>query len=580
MAVRRIAAFSFILLAALIPIATQAQGAPPADPHSAVFAETQYPSAAKCAGCHQAIYDEWSSSSHAYASISPVFHKFEQRINDLSSGTIGYFCMRCHASVGTTLGERRDTPLTKRSAVSREGITCVTCHRVNEAYGRVNGERRMEAGNVHQPVYGSTAASGLGEVLGNPSRFPVKTAPGQTGPGQEVHTTAVKFDQLSQSGFCVSCHQVAVHPGIKLEVVWDQYRASPAKRQGVSCQDCHMGKSPGRADGYATGPAAVVAGVPINPTRKRTNHAFYGPGYPSAHPGLFPHHQDAQRWNADQWLKFDYRAGWGTEAFENRLTASQARTGFPDEWKEPDDRFDARAIIAANLAKLEKKRTLRKELMENGSHIDGPFFKGDPQANRTLAFSYKVTNTNPGHNMPSGSLGAQPELWLNVALIDPTGKRVWESGYVDTHGDMADEHSLDVRAGKVPYDKQLFNLQTKFLTQNVKGTDREMYLPINLDIDQLPFIRPAGQPTTVLTHPPGVRMEGRSLPPLSSRDAKYTVPGNLITRPGTYKLAVRLRSRAEPIYFMKFIGATQEMERAMNEWMVDIHAYTVEFTVR
>ncbi len=580
MAVRRLAAFSALVLVALFPFTVRAQGAAAADPHSAVFAESQYPSAAKCAGCHQAIYDEWSSSSHAYASISPVFHKFEQKINDLSSGTIGYFCMRCHASVGTTLGERRDTPLTQRSSVSREGITCVTCHRVNEAYGRVNGERRMEAGNVHQPLYGSTTASGLGEVLGNPSRFPVKTAPGQTGPGQEIHTTAVKFDQLSQSGFCVSCHQVAVHPGIKLEVVWDQYRASPAKRQGVSCQDCHMGKTPGRADGYATGPAAVVAGVPINPTRKRANHAFYGPGYPSAHPGIFPHNPAAQRWNADQWLKFDYRAGWGTDAFENRLPAAQARAGFPDEWKEPDDRFDARAIIAANLAKLEKKRTLRKELMENGSHLDGPFFKGDPQANRALAFSYKITNTNPGHNMPSGSLGAQPELWLNVALIDPTGKRVWESGYVDSHGDMADEHSLDVRAGKVPYDKQLFNLQTKFLTTNVKGTDREMYLPINLDIDQLPFIRPAGQPTTVLTHPPGVRMEGRSLPPLSSRDAKYSVPGNLITRPGAYKLAVRLRSRAEPIYFMKFIGATQEMERAMNEWMVDIHAYTVEFTVR
>ncbi len=580
MAVRRPAVICVLVLFALFPARASGQGALAPDPHSAVFAESQFPSAAKCAGCHQTIYDEWSSSSHAYASISPVFHKFEQKINDLSSGTIGYFCMRCHASVGTTLGERRDTPLTKRSAVSREGITCVTCHRVNEAYGRVNGERRMEAGNVHQPVYGSTAASGLGEILSNPSRFPVKTAPGQTGPGQEVHTTAVKFDQLSQSGFCVSCHQVAVHPGIKLEVVWDQYRASPAKRQGVSCQDCHMGKSPGRADGYATGPAAVVAGVPINPTRKRTNHAFYGPGYPSAHPGIFPHNPAAQRWNIDQWLKFDYRAGWGTDAFENRLTAAQARTGFPDEWKEPDDRFDARAIIAANLAKLEKKRALRKEVMENGSHIDGPFFKGDPQANRTLAFSYKVSNTNPGHNMPSGSLGAQPELWLNVALIDPTGKRVWESGYVDSHGDMADEHSLDVRAGKVPYDKQLFNLQTKFLTTNVKGTDREMYLPINLDVDQLPFIRPAGQPTTVLTHPPGVRMEGRSLPPLSSRDARYTVPGNLITRPGTYKLAVRLRSRAEPIYFMKVIGATQEMERAMNEWMVDIHAYTVEFTVR
>jgi hypothetical protein len=554
----------------------QARPAQAADPHAAVLAE-QFPSASKCATCHQAIYDEWSSSSHANASISPVFHKFEQKINDLSNGTIGYFCMRCHASVGTTMGERRDLPITQRSQVSREGVTCITCHRTSEAYGKFNGERRVDPGPVTAPVYGPTTASGLGEVLGNPGRFGVKANPAQAGPGQDIHGGVIKFDQLSKSGFCVSCHQVAVHPGIKLEVVWEQYRASPAAKQGVSCQDCHMGKSPGLANGYATGPAAVVNGVAINPTRKRTNHAFYGPGYPTAHPGIFPHNPAAQRWTADQWLKFDVRAGWGTDAFERRIPAG---TVFPAEWREPDDRFDARAIITTNLAKLEKKRELRKELMENGSHIDGPFFSGDPRAGSALGFHYRITNTNPGHNMPSGSLGAQPELWLNVALIDPTGKRVWESGYVDSNGDMADEHSLDVRAGKVPYDKQLFNLQTKFLTTNVKGTDREMYLPINIDIDQLPFIRPPGQPVTVMNHPPGIRMEGRSLPPLGHRDAKYSVPGNLLTRPGTYKLAVRLRSRAEPIYFMKFIGATKEMERAMNEWMVDIHAYTVEFTVR
>lgn len=568
-----------LFLLALVPAATlEAQQS--SDPHAAVLASAAYPSATQCASCHQTIYDEWASSNHAYASISPVFHKFEQRINDLSNGTIGYFCLRCHAAVGTTLGERRDMPLTERSKVSREGVTCVSCHRVAERYGRVSGERRIEPGSVTAPVYGSGGATGLADVLANPARYGVKTDSAQAGPGQLIHAGAIKFDQVARSEFCVSCHQVAVHPGIKLEVVWDQYRASPARKQGVTCQDCHMGKTPGVADGYASGPAAVVAGVPVNPTRKHANHAFYGPGYPTAHPGVFPHNPRAERWTIDQWLKFDYRAGWGTDRFENARPAAQARTGFPADWTEPDDRFDARAVITANLASLEKKRQQRLQLMEHGSRIDGPFFGGDPRAGRSLGFRYRVTNLNPGHNLPSGSLGAQPELWLNVALIDPAGKRVWESGYVDSNGDMADEHSLDVRAGKIPYDAQLFNLQTKFLTTNVKGTDREMYLPINLDIDQLPFIRPAGQPISVMNHPPFIRMEGRSLPPLGTRDAKYSVPGHLLATPGTYKLAVRMRSRSEPIYFMRFIGSTTEMERAMNEWMVDIHPYTVEFTVR
>jgi hypothetical protein len=30
---------------------------------------------------------------------------------------------------------------------------------------------------------------------------------------------------------------------------------------------------------------------------------------------------------------------------------------------------------------------------------------------------------------------------------------------------------------------------------------------------------------------------------------------------------------------MRFIGATRDMERAMNEWMIPIHPYTVEFEV-
>jgi hypothetical protein len=118
------------------------------------------------------------------------------------------------------------------------------------------------------------------------------------------------------------------------------------------------------------------------------------------------------------------------------------------------------------------------------------------------------------------------------------------------------------------------------MTTNVKGTDREMYLPINLDIDQLPFIRPGSTPNSVMNHPPFVRMEGRSLPPLAKRNAKYIVPGKLLEKPGTYKLSVRLRSRAEPIYFMRFVGATSEMEREMNEWMLDIHPYTVAFEVK
>ncbi|MBI3297289.1 MAG: cytochrome C [Elusimicrobia bacterium] len=546
-----------------------------ADPHAGLFAKDPYPSANQCKKCHEAIYKEWSSSNHAYAAISPVFHKFEQRINDLSQGTVGTFCVRCHIPAGTALGETREQPLWKRARVSREGVTCVACHRVKEEYGRVNGERRIEPGSIHEAVYGNSDGAELLRVLSEKDGWRVKTAP--EGPGMPIHAGSVRFETLSKSQFCVSCHQVAVHPGIKLEVVWEQYRASPAAKAGVSCQDCHMGKEPGKAAGYDLQPPAVVDGRPTA-ERAHHDHSFFGPGYPVAHPGIFPH--SGSETSIEDWLSFDWRAGWGTEEFEDKLEAGGPAPAFPPAWAERIDREEARSTVERNLSLLNAKKASRAKVMENGSHLSGPFFFFPPKAGQPLRFHYKVENLNPGHNLPSGSLGAQPEIWLNVALTDPDGTTVWESGYVDSRGDMADLHSLDVAAGKVPHDSQLFNLQTKFLTTNVKGTDREMYLPINFDVDQLPFIRPAGQPVTVLNHPPGIRMEGRSIPPLGSRKADYVVPKRLLKKPGRYRLSARLRSRAEPIYFMAFIGATQETIQGMNEWMLDIHPYAVEFDVR
>jgi hypothetical protein len=75
-------------------------------------------------------------------------------------------------------------------------------------------------------------------------------------------------------------------------------------------------------------------------------------------------------------------------------------------------------------------------------------------------------------------------------------------------------------------------------------------------------------------------MEKRSIPPLGTRVAPYKVPANLMTKPGTYKLAIRVRARTEPIYFMQFVEATRDMIRSENEWADDTHAYAVEFAVR
>lgn len=567
------------LLLVLVCLAGGAAAPAAEDPHAAVYAESQFPSAIECASCHPKVFWEWAVSNHAYASISPMFHKFEQALNGLASGTVGTFCVRCHQQVATQMGEPREKPLWDRSAISREGVTCVTCHRVSTQFGKVNGERHINPAPINAPVYNAGTGKGMPEVLANAKEYGVAMAPGEE--GTPIHAPAIKFEQISQSEFCVSCHQVAVHPGIKLEVVWEQYRGAPAAKEGITCQECHMGKVPGEAEGFETWPIAIVNGQTVGESnQKHSNHLFYGPGYPIAHPGIFPFNPRALKWTIKDWLKFDYRSKWGDPAWEDEISNGVTPPAFPPEWAKREDREEARYVISLNEKLLNDKRQSRIEVMENSMRIDGPYFKQPPAVGEDLKFEYKITNVDRGHNLPSGSLGAQPELWFNVVLIDPDGQRVWETGYVDANGDMADIHSLGVAKGTTPYDSQLFNLQTKFLTTNVKGTDREMYLPVNFDFDQLPHIRPPGVPTTVLNHPPFIRMEGRSLPPLAHRFAKYKVPASVLTKPGRYRLQSRMRSRAEPIYFMKFVGATVDMEQSINEWMIDLHPAAAEFEIK
>jgi nitrate/TMAO reductase-like tetraheme cytochrome c subunit len=556
---------------------------PPPDKNPSAWhdSDQQYPSAKVCGECHPNQYRQWSVSSHAYANLSPMFNKFEQKINDLASGTIGHFCVRCHASVGTALGERRDIAWWDRSPASREGITCVTCHRIGEGYGKTNAARRITPGSIHEPVFGPFDTTGGLRAISNAKNFHILVSPDEADKAGylRIHQTAIQSEILVKSEFCATCHQVQVHPGIKLETVWEEYRNSPAAREGITCQQCHMSPTPGQPTPFPTGWAARVNGNIVNSNRPLTDHTFVGPGYPISHPGLFPFRMEESPFTPQQWLKFDYRAQWGSDAFESSASATAAT--FPQEWQSVSDRKTAWRIVEENLARWEERKKMRLELLENGSRLEGPFFNGTPRVGQAFSFNYKLTNLNRGHNLPSGSLGAQPELWLNVALIGPAGgPPIWESGYLDKYGDVADIESRGVRDRETPFDDQLFNMQAKFITTNLKGTDREMYLPINLDFDQLPFIRPGGAPTSLLNHPPFARMEKHSIPPLGTRLAKYKVPAKVLNKPGTYRLAVRMRGRTEPIYFMDFVGATTDMKRAENYWVTDTHIYAVEFEVR
>ena len=104
--------------------------------HEALFAESKFPSAATCGTCHPKQYKEWSVSQHSYSQLSPVYLSLSSEINELSSGSNGDFCLRCHSPIGANLGESPFMSNLDRHPTSREGITCVVCHRLNKTYNK------------------------------------------------------------------------------------------------------------------------------------------------------------------------------------------------------------------------------------------------------------------------------------------------------------------------------------------------------------------------------------------------------------------------------------------------------------
>src|SRR3954452_13466818 len=61
-----------------------------------------------CQGCHQDHYDEWAGSMHAYAADDPVFIAMNQRGQRETNGSLGTFCVNCHAPMAVRLGATKD----------------------------------------------------------------------------------------------------------------------------------------------------------------------------------------------------------------------------------------------------------------------------------------------------------------------------------------------------------------------------------------------------------------------------------------------------------------------------------------
>jgi hypothetical protein len=507
--------------------------------HEKLILEDRFPSASTCATCHPKQYREWSVSQHAYAQLSPLMMAMQNVVNVATSTTNGDFCLRCHAPIGSELGEPFSMSNLDRHPASREGITCITCHRIPQAYGKVSGRIAFEEGDIFSPVYGPTGGEELERVLGKRDTYRVVTSAGE--PGRAIHTEAKRFFAITTPGFCATCHEVFNVNGFRIEEAFSEYKHSPAAKRGVACNQCHMGTVQGRESEFEVGPAAIVGGVPTK-DRRLASHYFAGPDSPIIHPGIFPYNVEAQQFKTmREWLQFDWQAGWGTDEFED---AVPDKFEFPSAWRSIDDRYDAREIIEDQLELLSWAREKRIEVMKNGFALGEIMVK---RANHDgLRFEIEVKSATDGHLVPTG-FDAERLVWLEVTVADDSGVVVYRSGDRDPNGDLRDTHSRYVRAGLVPRDKALFNLQSKTVTRLVRGGEHEQVLPVNTSVSALPFVRPETRPSILYGRPKGQRKHRQGIEPGGRRIASYRVPKDALTGSSTYTIDVRLRYQAVPV---------------------------------
>ena len=520
--------------------------------HAACFVNDPFPSAESCGKCHPQHYREWSVSPHAYAQLSPVFNAMSNKLIKLTNGTLGDFCIRCHTPVGMARNEPISTSNLNRPPASREGVTCVVCHRINQEWGKGAGRQALVPGDLTQAVFGPLGSATLQQVLAQPDEYGVlKTRHDPSSRGREVHSRSCEFFQLTTSAVCATCHDVFAPNGFRLEDAFSEFKQSHSARVcGHKCQDCHMGAVPGRPNGYSSGPAAIVGNRPTR-TRKHTNHMMIGPDYPVIHRGLFPHNPKAIREECvpddegiatmREWLHFDDAAGWGTPEFEDDVTEEQS---FPPPWDDQLTRMKARRILNDQQQLLGEANWHRLQLLQAGYHLGN--IEIERADCRQLRFHADVSNITPGHGVPTG-FDAERVVFVRTMVRDCRGRVVFQSGDLDPNGDVRDSHSLYVHNGRIPLDRQLVSLQSRFITRNLRGGEREQILNIPYSLDPLPYLRPETRPFTVLGRPIGARKHKQNIEVHGHRRAEYRVSRNQLSGPGRYTIRMQLIAGMVPV---------------------------------
>ena len=176
-----------------------------------------------CQPCHPLHYAEWRASVHASAADSPAFLAINRLGQEETDGSLGAFCVQCHAPVAVALGETTDgLNLTDLPARSR-GITCAYCHQIEHVNGTYNNPLQWSQDGVMR--------GGIERPQSNSAH-------------QSQYHILLDGQKNESSRLCGACHDIVIPSGIHLERTYQEWSesifASDESIQSSSCGSCHM----------------------------------------------------------------------------------------------------------------------------------------------------------------------------------------------------------------------------------------------------------------------------------------------------------------------------------------------------
>ncbi len=219
----------------------------------APFDATGFAQQASCGECHGEIQQEWSESMHAFASLSNDIYlaSFKRFLDDRGQDNTR-FCAGCH-DPALMFDEQVTISADTEPAQAHQGVSCMSCHGVQQATTQGNGSYTLSTAMLPVPKDGDA------ESL-------------------EAHRKAASPTVLRTNELCASCHRGTLTPEMGHDIVlagldelgpwrrsaWNHnptWRIEHDELPKEDCVSCHMPQVNGHASHRFAGGHSTFAAM-------------------------------------------------------------------------------------------------------------------------------------------------------------------------------------------------------------------------------------------------------------------------------------------------------------------------------